>query len=157
MDKEIAWENVGISRDQMKWACDCANEKTVEYSKFLTGVASIIFGLSPLIKIYEAFNWMKLVFIISLVFVVISLIFGAIHMLSEKSHFDKWADYYYKIFNEWRKVTSEEISADSAIRFEESVFKENKTETPIWPLLFQSTLLFLGFVGLLLVVSFSIY
>lgn len=157
MEKTTVQENVNISRDQMRWACDCANEKTAEYSKFLTGVASIIFGLSPLIKIYEASNWMKFVFIISLVFVVISLIFGAIHMLLEKSHFDKWTDHYYKIFNEWRKVTSEEISADLAIGFEEGVFKGNKTETPIWPLISQSILLFLGFVGLLLVVSFSIY
>lgn len=157
MDQVTAQENVNISRDQMKWACDQANEKTAEYSRFLTGVASVVFGLSPLIKIYEASNWIKSIFIFSLVFVVISLVFGAVHMLLEKRHFDKWTEYYYKIFDEWRQVTMGKISADLAISFEEGIYKGNKTETPIWPLIFQSILLFLGFVGLLVVVSISIY
>lgn len=157
MDKITAQENVSISRDQMRWACDQANKKTAEYSKFLTGVAGVVFGLSPLIRIYEAPNQMKFVFIISLVLVIISLIFGAVHMLLEKNHFEKWTDHYYKIFNEWRKVTAEEISADLAIGFEEGVYKGNKTDTPIWPLITQSILLFFGFVGLLTVVSVSIY
>jgi len=157
MDQTTAQENVNISRDQMKWACDQTNEKTAEYSRFLTGVASVVFGLSPLIRIYEASNWIKFIFILSLVSVVISLIFGAIHMLLEKRHFSKWTDHYYKIFNEWRKVTTEEISADLAIRFEEGIYKGNRTETPIWPLIFQSVLLFLGFLGLLIVASISIY
>ncbi|MFA6486047.1 MAG: hypothetical protein WCT40_01610 [Candidatus Magasanikbacteria bacterium] len=157
MDKITAQENVNISREQMRWACDQANEKTAEYSRFLTGVASVVFGLSPLIRIYEVSNQMKFIFIISLILVIISLIFGAVHMLLEKNHFEKWTDHYYKIFNEWRKVTVEEISPDSAIGFEEGVFKGNKTDTPIWPLITQSILLFLGFVGLLIAVSVSIY
>lgn len=157
MDKITAQENVSISRDQMKWACDQANEKTADYSKFLTGIAGIVFGLSPLIRIYEASDWMKFVFIISLALVVTSLIFGAVHMLLEKNHFEKWTDHYYKIFSEWRKVTAEEVSADSAVGFEEGVYKGNNTDTPIWPLITQSILLFFGFVGLLIVVSVSIY
>jgi hypothetical protein len=157
MDEHTIKENVNISREQVKWACDRANERTSDYSKFLTGVASVVFGLSPLIRIYETTFVIKIIFIIALILIVVSLFFGAIHIWLEKNHFDTWSNNYYQIFDNWRTASTSKISGEEALGFEKGMFNTCNTKTSDWPLIWQSLLLFLGFIGLLVVISLSIF
>lgn len=150
-------KNVDISRGQVKWACDKANERTSDYSKFLTGVASVIFGLSPLFKMDEATSIIKIVFIISLFLVIVSLIFGAVHIWLEKNFFDKWTENYQEIFNKWNVASAKEIPVEVAVDFENSMYKHDKTESPVWSLICQGSFLLLGLLGLLVNIFLGLF
>lgn len=157
MDKIAIKENVNIARSQVMWARDKSNESISGYSNFLTGAASILFGLSPLVRIYEADKCEKIIFIISLIFVFSSFVMGAVHILFEKKFFDSWLEKYYKIFEKWNEASSEDDRVPNAIDFEEKIYSSSERESSGWPIFFQSMFLFSGFIGLLIVVSISIF
>jgi hypothetical protein len=157
MEDALIQKNVDICRERVKWSCDKANERTSDYSKFLAGLASIIFGLSPLIKINRAALSVKFVFTTSLFLLIICLILGAVHIWLERHHFDVWADKYKKIFDKWNATSVGEISVEAAINFENGVYVGSKIESPIWPLICQSILLLLGFIGLSVIICVGIY
>ena len=159
-EKYLVNKNIDIMRDLIMWACDNGNKTSVTYSNFLTTIAGVALGLSPLIfsdkDVLTISIWIKIVFIVSLVLILLSLFFGAVNTLLEKKFYEKWSDNYTKIFNKWNSVSVGEITIEEAQCFQDCISSSYQNKPKIWPIILQSLFLFIGFSGILVVISMSI-
>ena len=160
-ERYLVNKNIDVMRDLIMWACDNENKTSVTYSNFLTTIAGIALGLSPLIfsgkDVLMISIWTKIVFIVSLVLILLSLFFGAVNTLLEKKFYDRWSDNYSKIFDKWNSVSVGEITIEEAQYFQNCISSSYQNKPKIWPIILQSLFLFIGFAGVLIVISMSIF
>lgn len=162
------WQNLfdkgaDISRERMNWACDNANRTIANTSNFLTTLAGVSLGLSPLIfpLLNKASNCLKIIFVIALALIFFSLLFGAIYILFEKSFFDQWQKNYAEILGKWDTILNDKGDAlqkcNQAQSFEYGILTACDMNSREWPLIMQEILLFLGFLLLLIIISIGIF
>lgn len=159
MEKDsLSKQNRDINRNMMLWACDHSNNSSSTYSSFLTTLAGIFLGLSPLLideKIIKNNALIKIFVSVSIISIFISLIFGGIYIYCKRKFFSKWTDNYAKIFVKWNECKTAEDERD-AMSCENCIFSTNKTGSPQWPLMAQAIFLFSGMLVSVLIIIIKI-
>jgi hypothetical protein len=144
--QKLVDENVDVYRKLILWSCDNGNKVSDAYSNFLTTLAGFFIVFYPNIVNYNPGSntvLLKIILGTSISLIFLSLIFGAITMLLKRRFYLKWLASYSEIFTKWNSC-SNDIDKKRAIECEECVYSKNRKESPMWSLVTQTLLLFLG-------------
>lgn len=159
--ENLVKENKGINRKLVLWACDNENNISANYSNFLTTIAAIFLGLSPLAlnKITtDEIIWIKICLSLSIIFILLSLLFGGVYIFLKRLFFSRWVNNYSEIFNKWNECSkNNDNDIEKAFECEKCIYSSSKTVSPQWPLIVQSVFLLLGVSIIVFIVILKIH